>query len=162
MELLPGLGAERPTPPGSTRSSNRRARLAGCTIFACCTHSRASRVIELRLEDSDWERGHLRVRGKSGREQLLPMPADVGAAIDAYLQQGRPTSKDQHLFLRSMAPVRGLMSGSDAIGTIVRYATTLECRRLHKFALALHERNDIAGANARRLTTPQRRRFCSA
>ena len=57
-----------------------------------------------------------------GREQLLPMPADVGAAIAAYLQQGRPASQDRHLFLRSMAPIRGLMPGSDAIGTIVRYA----------------------------------------
>jgi integrase/recombinase XerD len=83
---------------------------------------RAHEIIALRLEDCDWNSGHLRVRGKSGREQLLPIPADVGAAIAAYLQQGRPTSKDRHLFLRSMAPICGLMPGSDAIGTIVRYA----------------------------------------
>ena len=83
---------------------------------------RAHEIIALRLEDCDWDSGHLRVCGKSGREQLLPMPADVGAAIAVYLQQGRPTSKDRHLFLRSMAPIRGLMPGSDAIGTIVRYA----------------------------------------
>lgn len=83
---------------------------------------RAHEIITLRLEDCDWDSGHLRVRSKTGREQLLPMPADVGAAIAAYLQRGRPTSKDRHLFLRSMAPIRGLMLGSDAIGTIVRYA----------------------------------------
>ncbi len=83
---------------------------------------RAHEIIALQLEDCDWDNGHLRVRSKSGREQLLPMPADVGAAIAAYLQQGRPASKDRHLFLRSRAPIRGLMSGSDAIGTIVRYA----------------------------------------
>jgi hypothetical protein len=28
--------------------------------------------------------------------------------------------KDRHLFLRSTAPIRGLMHGSDAVGTIVR------------------------------------------
>jgi integrase/recombinase XerD len=83
---------------------------------------RAHEIIALQLQDCDWDGGHLRVRSKSGREQLLPMPADVGAAIAAYLQQGRPTSKDRHLFLRSMAPIRGLMPGSDAIGTIVRHA----------------------------------------
>jgi site-specific recombinase XerD len=83
---------------------------------------RAHEIIALRLEDCDWDSGHLRVRGKSGREQLLPMPVDVGVAIAAYLQDGRPESLDRHLFLRSMAPVRGLMPASDAIGTIVRHA----------------------------------------
>jgi len=83
---------------------------------------RAHEIVALQLEDCDWDGGHIRVRSKTGREQLLPMPADVGAAIAAYLRQGRPTSKDRHLFLRSMAPIRGLMPGSDAIGTIVRYA----------------------------------------
>ena len=83
---------------------------------------RAHEIIALQLGDCDWDGGHLRVRSKSGREQLLPMPVEVGEAIAAYLQQGRPASKDRHLFLRSMAPIRGLMPGSDAIGTIVRNA----------------------------------------
>ena len=51
---------------------------------------RAHEVIALQLEDCDWEGGHLRVRSKSGREQLLPIPVDVGAAIAAYLWRGRP------------------------------------------------------------------------
>jgi site-specific recombinase XerD len=50
------------------------------------------------------------------------MPADVGEAIAAYLEHGRPHSTDRHLFLRSLAPIRGLMEGSGAIGSIVRYA----------------------------------------
>ncbi len=83
---------------------------------------RAHEIIALRLEDCDWDSGHLRVRSKGGREQLVPLPAEVGAAIAAYLQRGRPTSKDRHIFLRSNAPIRGLMHGSDAIGTIVRRA----------------------------------------
>ena len=83
---------------------------------------RAHEVIALQLEDCDWDGSHLRVRSKCRREQLLPIPADVGAAIAAYLRQGRPQSHDRHLFLRSMAPIRGLMPGSDAIGTIVRHA----------------------------------------
>ncbi len=83
---------------------------------------RAHEIIALQLEDCDWDGGHLRVRSKCRREQLLPMPADVGAAIAAYLQQGRPPSQARHLFLRAMAPIRGLLPRSDAIGTIVRHA----------------------------------------
>jgi site-specific recombinase XerD len=83
---------------------------------------RAHEIIALQLEDCDWDGGHLRVRSKCRREQLLPIPADVGEAIAAYLRQGRPHSPSRHLFLRSMAPIRGLMPGSDGIGTIVRHA----------------------------------------
>jgi integrase len=61
---------------------------------------RANEIIGLRLEDCGWDSGHLRARSK-GSEQLLPMPADVGAAIAAYLRCERPTSPDRHLFLRS-------------------------------------------------------------
>jgi site-specific recombinase XerD len=113
---------------------------------------RAHEIIALRLEDCDWDSGHLRVRGKSGREQLLPIPVDVGAAIAAYLQQGRPTSKGRHLFLRSMAPICGLMPGSDAIGTIVRYAlqrakVDAPHRGSHQFRHALAVRMLQGGAS---------------
>jgi integrase/recombinase XerD len=83
---------------------------------------RAHEIIVLQLEDCDWDGGHVRVRSKTAREQLLPMPADVGAAIAAYLQHGRPASQGRHVFLRSRAPIRGLMPRSGAIGTVVRGA----------------------------------------
>ena len=83
---------------------------------------RAHEIIALQLEDCDWDAGCLRVRSKGGRECLLPMPADVGEAIAAYLERGRPATEDRHLFLRSMAPIRGFLPGSYAIGSIVRYA----------------------------------------
>jgi integrase/recombinase XerD len=83
---------------------------------------RAHEIIGLRLEDCDWDFGCLRVRSKGGCQRLLPMPAEVGEAIAAYLERGRPASQDRHLFLRSVAPIRGFKPGSDAIGSIVRYA----------------------------------------
>jgi site-specific recombinase XerD len=83
---------------------------------------RACEIVRLTLDDLDWDHAQLRVHGKGGRESLLPLTADVGEAIAAYLEHGRPTSQDRHLFLRSMAPIRGLMEGSDAIGSIVRHA----------------------------------------
>ncbi len=83
---------------------------------------RACEVIRLTLDDIDWDQAQLRIHGKGGRQGLLPLPADVGTAIAAYLQHGRPTCGDRHLFLRSMAPIRGLLDGSDGVGSIVRYA----------------------------------------
>jgi integrase/recombinase XerD len=117
---------------------------------------RAHEIIALQLEDCDWDSSHLRVRSKSGREQLLPMPADVGAAVATYLQQGRPRSKDRHLFLRSMAPIRGLMPGSDAIGTIVRYAlqraqVDAPHRGSHQFRHALAVRMLRGGASLKEI-----------
>lgn len=83
---------------------------------------RACEIIRLALDDIDWDQAQLRIRGKGGRQSLLPLPADVGAAIAAYLHRGRPACEDRHLFLRTLAPIRGLLDGSDGVGSIVRYA----------------------------------------
>jgi site-specific recombinase XerD len=84
------------------------------------------------------------------------MPTDVGAAIAAYLQRRRPTGTDRHLFLRSTAPIRGLMPGSDAIGTIVRYAlqraqVDAPHRGSHQFRHALAVRLLQGGASLREI-----------
>lgn len=50
---------------------------------------RAREIVALRLEDCDWDRAHLLIRGKGRREVLLPLPVDVGEAIAAYLERGR-------------------------------------------------------------------------
>lgn len=83
---------------------------------------RGGEVITLRLDDIDWDAGCLRVRGKNGRECRMPLPVDAGEAIADYLRSGRPPSTDRRLFLRARAPVRGLLHGSDGIGSIVRNA----------------------------------------
>jgi len=115
---------------------------------------RAHEIIALQLEDCDWDSGHLRLRSKNRREQLLPLPIDVGAAIAAYLKQGRPTSTDRHLFLLSRAPIRGLRQG--AIGTIVRYAlqraqVDAPHRGSHQFRHALAVRMLQGGASLREI-----------
>lgn len=83
---------------------------------------RGGEVLTLLLEDIDWDAGLVRVRGKNGHECLMPLPVDVGEAIAAYLRQGRPASLDRHVFLRTRAPHRCLLQGSDGIGSIVRNA----------------------------------------
>lgn len=65
---------------------------------------RAGEVAALRLDDIDWRRGEVVVRGKGDRHERLPLPADVGEAVAGYLRQGRPRSGDRGVFLRVKAP----------------------------------------------------------
>jgi integrase/recombinase XerD len=80
---------------------------------------RSSEIVSLDLEDIDWKAGRLNVRGKGGRQYELPLPKDVGKAIVAYLQHGRPHSISRRVFLRSRPPIRGFF-GQGGIGSLVR------------------------------------------
>jgi integrase/recombinase XerD len=80
---------------------------------------RSSEIVYLELEDIDWEAGSLHVHTKSDRQLVLPLPADVGKAIAAYLQHGRPRSTSRRVFLRAKAPIRGFFS-RDAVSSIVK------------------------------------------
>jgi integrase/recombinase XerD len=82
---------------------------------------RGGDVVTLKLDDIDWKRGILQVCGKSRREALLPLPQDVGDAILAYLQYGRPTSTIDQMFLTVTAPIRSL-ARSETVSSIVRAA----------------------------------------
>jgi site-specific recombinase XerD len=82
---------------------------------------RAGEVAFLDLDDIDWKGGSLSVHAKGGRRSELPLPADVGEAIVAYLRHGRPRSTSRRVFLRARAPVRGFL-GPCAVGSIVRHA----------------------------------------
>lgn len=82
---------------------------------------RSGEVAVLELDDLDWDAGQLSIRGKGGYRTSLPLPADVGEAIAAYLRHGRPSSTGRRVFLRSKAPVRGFLSQC-AIGSIIRHA----------------------------------------
>lgn len=81
---------------------------------------RSSEVAFLELDDIDWTAGRLSVRGKGGQRTALPLPADVGEAIVAYLRHGRPRSTSRRVFLRGKAPLRGFL-GQSAIGSLVRH-----------------------------------------
>jgi integrase/recombinase XerD len=83
---------------------------------------RAGEVACLTLEDLDWETGHITIRGKLDRVDQLPLPAEVGKAIVAYLKDGRPQgSSNRRLFLRAKAPVTGFKN-QNAVGSVVKHA----------------------------------------
>jgi integrase/recombinase XerD len=81
---------------------------------------RSGEVASLELDDIDWAAGHLTVRGKGSRRSEMPLPADVGRAIAAYLRHGRPRCASRRVFLRSKAPVRGFQ-GAGGVGSVVRH-----------------------------------------
>ncbi len=106
-------------------SSCDRTTVSGRRDFAVLTllsrlGLRAGEVAGLSLEDIEWRAGQILVRGK-GREERLPLPADVGEAIVAYLTAGRPASaQGRTVFVSLNAPHRGLIG--HAVGEVVARA----------------------------------------
>jgi integrase/recombinase XerD len=82
---------------------------------------RRGEVAAIQLEDVDWRAGLLLVRGKGSRQDVLPLPVDVGEAVVSYLRR-RPRCESRALFLRMTAPLHGL--APHTIGWIVREACT--------------------------------------
>lgn len=93
-----------------------RSTATGCRDYAVLLllsrlGLRAGEVAALRLDDIDWLRGEITIRGKANRHDQLPLPADVGAVIVDYLHRARPArALDRTVFLRAQAPYRALTS----------------------------------------------------
>jgi integrase/recombinase XerD len=106
-------------------SCNRNSS-TGCRDLAILTllvrlGLRAGEVAGLRLDDIDWRRGEIIVRGKANRYDRLPLPADVGQAIVDYLRHARPaTALGRTVFVWAQAPHRALTS--NAVTTVVANA----------------------------------------
>lgn len=67
---------------------------------------REREVVDLELDDIDWEAGTLRIcKGKSRRVDVLPLPQTTGCAIAAYLRSERPTTVNRRVFVRHVAPL---------------------------------------------------------
>jgi site-specific recombinase XerD len=81
---------------------------------------RSIEVARLLLDDVDWRRGEIIVRGKGRREDRLPLPADVGEALAGYLSGSRPRLDARHVFLTCKAP-RGPIR-ADLVGDVVERA----------------------------------------
>jgi site-specific recombinase XerD len=84
---------------------------------------RGQDVISLRLDDIDWANGRLDLPpGKSRRARSVPLPQDVGEALVAYLQDGRPPSANRQVFLHCRPPFQPLTKS--AVWWMVRQAFT--------------------------------------
>lgn len=92
---------------------------------------RAGEVASLELADVDWHHGDILVHGKGNRQERLPLPADVGEAVVAYLRR-RPRVACRALFLKVRAPISGVTR--EVVGQLVRAA----CRRAGVPAVGPH------------------------
>jgi len=90
-------------------------------LLLCRLGLRRGEVAAIQLDDVDWRAGLLLVRGKGSRQDVLPLPVDVGEALVSYLRR-RPRCESRALFVRMTAPLQGL--AAHTIGWIVREACT--------------------------------------
>lgn len=114
--------------PAAARQADVRAVLAGCDrdsavgrrdyailLMLARLAVRGGEVARLELADIDWRAGELTVRGKGGRVDVLPLPADVGAAIADYLLHARPATAVRNVFITVKAPFTGLAVSSVSV-----------------------------------------------
>jgi len=82
---------------------------------------RAGEIVALQLDDIDWANGELVVRSKKGDGWArLPLPMDVGRALERYLMV-RPPSPYRNVFVRGYAPYTPFVA-SGPVSVLVRKA----------------------------------------
>jgi integrase len=85
------------------------ARDAAITLLAVTTGLRACDIVNLRLGDVDWrERTASIVQQKTRNPLTVPLTDLLIDRLAEYVLEHRPTSGDDHVFLRVKAPYRGL------------------------------------------------------
>jgi site-specific recombinase XerD len=130
-ESVPGVAGWRETTvPPTMAQAAIEALLAGCDrltldgvrdramlMLLARLGLRSIEIARLQLEDLDWRAGDLLVHGKARRDDRLPLPDDVGAALAEYLAlRGRHDSRNVFLTLR--APIRPIRA--DLVGDVVQ------------------------------------------
>jgi site-specific recombinase XerD len=124
-QAVPKVANRRPGLPRALQPAELRALLASCDqsrpdgrrdyammLLLARMGLRAGEVAGLQLGDIGWRHGEIIILGKPNRRDRLPLPAEVGEAIAAYLADGRPaTALDRSVFIRIKAPHQGLTSG---------------------------------------------------
>jgi integrase/recombinase XerD len=83
---------------------------------------RAGEAARLRLDDINWRAAEIGIRGKGGQYDVLPLPADVGTAIAAWLRDGRRAAGFREVFTALNASARPL--DRSGVGSIVVRACT--------------------------------------
>lgn len=102
-----------------------RSRAAGVRDFAILVMVarlglRSVEVARMQLGDVGWRAGEVLIRGKGRRLDRLPLPAEVGQALAAYLHDSRPHIEDRAVFVTCRPPRRGIRP--DLVKTVVRQA----------------------------------------
>jgi site-specific recombinase XerD len=112
------------------RSSN-----AGCRDYAICqmlyTYGvRGGQVRALCLQDLDWAADQIYFKAlKHGKDSMLPLTGEVGQSLLDYLQNARPPSNYQEVFLTTRAPYHPLLHSSTLSEIVSRhiFAVGINC-----------------------------------
>jgi integrase/recombinase XerD len=155
-QVVARIANRRPGLPRPLEQSQAAALLASCDLQTATGRRdlamltllarmglRAREVAGLTLADIDWRNGEITIAGKGNRRDRLPLPADAGQAIAAYLRDGRPAGAvDRSVFIRARAPRCGLTAGgvTQAVAAAARRAglgTIYAHRLLHTAAAAI-------------------------
>ena len=90
-------------------SGERRLRDRAVILLLTRLGLRAGEVANLEFSDIDWAGGRLAITGgKSRRSEWLPLPQDVGDAVLAYVERGRPMLLSPRVFATVRMPMRPL------------------------------------------------------
>lgn len=101
--------------PSSARARRNRAVL----LLLARLGLRPFEIVHLELDDLLWREGRVRVHGKRGRIDLMPLTQEIGHAIADYIRCARPPCVSRRVFLCLKAPHRPIGS-SRTISDIVR------------------------------------------
>ncbi|MGR3761928.1 tyrosine-type recombinase/integrase [Roseobacteraceae bacterium NS-SX3] len=71
---------------------------------------RAPEVVAIELEDFDWRKGEILIRGKGQIHDRMPLPDDVGRAIVDYIRNDRG-GPDRALFVTTKPPFKRFKDG---------------------------------------------------
>jgi site-specific recombinase XerD len=107
-----GCGLPRALPPALVArllaSCDRRTRIGrrdyAMLMLLARLGLRVGEVASMSLDDIGWRAGELTVHGKGGRDDRLPLPSEVGAALAGWLRM-RPRAQTRAVFLRANAPI---------------------------------------------------------
>lgn len=100
---------------------SKASGLRGYAVALCMSRVglRVGEVAQLTLEDFDWREGTVHIGTPKGRRaNVLPLPAEVGEAIVAYIRKGRPPSNARHVFVGHRSPYRPI--GKHALRADIR------------------------------------------
>ena len=104
------------------RNNQARFRDKAIILLALRTGLRSLDILRIKLTDIDWVNDSITIaQSKTGIAFKVPLTADVGNALSAYLLNERPTTDTSYVFVRSRAPFTAL-SGHSACYAVLRRA----------------------------------------
>ena len=97
------------------RSSAIGKRDYAVVLVAIYTGLRSSDVFNLRLNNIDWRKHEIRItQKKTGNVLCLPLSPEAGNALADYILNGRPSSAEEYVFVKCVAPYTKLSSKGES------------------------------------------------